>query len=436
MRKTESGSALVLAVFVLALVAGMGVALLFLSDTEVRLSRADQRSKRVFYLAEAGLESARETVRIANMASADPIHLSEELNTAAGPDDVIDFDPDNLVAVYDGDGNLTGLTGYDDDVPVRGLTQLGDGWFAAFMTNDPVEGRSTPTDGDNLALITGVGIGPERSMEMVQALVRRVDLFPTVPATVTVLGPDHAAMFDGGTSAAKFYTGNDYGAHCGSGSSDEIPVVGVMADPTHARGGVKKPSNYTSGTTIGEDTVADLTTDPNLEEIWTDCSRLLQFARDARQLADLVGDTNTPDTDLGTPGNEKLVFIEGDYTISGSFVGAGMLFVTGVMTMSGAGSWDGPIFVVGKGEFYRSGNGNGQIAGGIVVADVAGPDRILFTSDDCSGEDGILGNADDGAAQSIYEVNGAGNSTTGFCSGNLAAWQGRHPLKIVSFLQR
>jgi hypothetical protein len=303
------------------------------------------------------------------------------------------------------------------------------------MTNDPVEGRATTLDGDNLALITGVGIGPDRSMEMVQALVRRVDLFPTVPATITVLGPDQAGMFEGGTSAAKYYTGNDYGAHCGSGSSDEIPVVGVTGDTGHARGGVKKPSNYTSGTDSGEATVSDLTTDPTLDAMWTDCSLLLEFAAEARQLADLRGNSATPDTDLGTPGNEKLVFIDGDYTISGSFAGAGMLFVSGVLEMSGAGSWDGPIFVVGKGEFYRNGNGNGQISGGIVVADVSGPDRILFTADDCAGEDGIPGTADDGAAGGIYDVDGAGNSTTGFCSGNLAAWQSRRALEIVSFLQ-
>ena len=50
--RQDRGSALVMAIFVLALIASMGVSLLFMSTTEVKSSQADVRSKQVYYLAE------------------------------------------------------------------------------------------------------------------------------------------------------------------------------------------------------------------------------------------------------------------------------------------------------------------------------------------------------------------------------------------------
>jgi len=61
--RTEDGSALLLAIFVLVLLTGMGVVLLFASRTDVRMSQADSRAKKAFYIAEAGLETAREQLR-------------------------------------------------------------------------------------------------------------------------------------------------------------------------------------------------------------------------------------------------------------------------------------------------------------------------------------------------------------------------------------
>jgi hypothetical protein len=121
--------------------------------------------------------------------------------------------------------------------------------------------------------------------------------------------------------------------------------------------------------------------------------------------------------------------------VPGGISGAGVLFVTGDLDFSGRSSWQGPIFAIGKGNFIRSGGGNGDITGGILVADVAGPDGLLFTSDDCSGQDGIHGTADDGVAQGSFDVPGAGNSTTGYCSAHLRYWQANRPLEIVSFIQ-
>jgi len=270
--------------------------------------------------------------------------------------------------------------------------------------------------------------------------VFRPDAFPKLPATITILGPD--AEFQGGSSAAKIYNGNESGSHdCpGADGSVSVPTVGVIgADSvTSAYDGVDKTSTYTSDGYVDGEEVVDIS-DPNYglnDPMWTDCEALVEFARNVQFSADLVGDSTTPRASLGTPGSPKSVFIDGDYTIGGNWDGAGLLFVTGTLELDGRSGWQGPIFVIGEGDFLRDGNGNGEVSGGTVVADIAGPDRVLFTDDDCSGEDGTHGTADDGIAQSSYLVNGAGSSTTGYCGTLFPRWQGLRPFEIVSFRQR
>ena len=133
---TERGSALLLAVLVLALLTGMGIALLSLSDTEVALGRSDLQSKQAYFLAEAGLEAARLSLFQANGAGP----FDDDLVAHAGANATIDFDPATVRPAYDAQGLLAGFSGFDDDVPLLDTTPLGEGWHAAFLTNDPGEG--------------------------------------------------------------------------------------------------------------------------------------------------------------------------------------------------------------------------------------------------------------------------------------------------------
>ena len=61
------------------------------------------------------------------------------LIAAAGLNGAIDFDPDAILPVYDSNGDLTGFTGFGDDRPLVAATAFGEGWYAAFLTNDPDE---------------------------------------------------------------------------------------------------------------------------------------------------------------------------------------------------------------------------------------------------------------------------------------------------------
>jgi len=440
---TERGSAMIMAIFVLVLLTSAGAALLFISDNELKMSRADVGAKQLFFMSEGGLEDARNTLFEINKVSTQKRSLDDELLGVSGGD-AIDFDPLALEPVYDSSGALTGFTGYGNDQPLIAPKAFAGGWYVAFLQNDPSEtaggGGVTSTDDSNdRVLLTAMAVDPDHRVEVTRALVERIDTFAIPPATITVLGPN--AVFDGGDSNSKEYIGDDHGAHCPPpySTGGNVPVVGVIGSASEANAESTIESirygNYTSGTDSGLDTVTDLTTLGPVPELWTNCELLVELADIVRTSADLIGNASTPLSALGTPSDPKAVFIDGDYEISGNWTGAGLLFVTGDLTLDGQAGWEGPIFVVGKGDFLRSGAGNGTISGGVVVADVAGPDRVIFTADDCSGEDGVFNTSDDGIAESSYVVSGSGTSTTGYCSGYFTDWQSLRPFKLLSFQQ-
>jgi hypothetical protein len=431
--KDERGSALVMAIFVLVLLTSMGAALLFVSENEMKTGQVDLRSKTVFYVSEAGLEDARETLRVVNLSGATTAlrgSFNDELTSAAGPNGVINFDPAALKPVFDSNGDVAGFSGYGDDVPLKSMTAFGQGRYAAFLTNDAVDDRASLTDSNERVMITAIGTASNFSSEIVQAIVER-DSFPSMPATITMIGP--LPNFDGGNSNAKMYAGDD----CAGGIPGlAVPVVGVIGGDaeTSAEAGVQKPGSYTSGGHTGVDTVTNIsgTIDPS----WKDCNYLHDLARKVRAAADLVGTNSTPNSGLGTTVDPKIVYIEGDYTVGGGTNGAGLLWVTGSLTFDGNAGWTGAIFTVGKGNFQRTGGGNGVISGANFVANIAGPDGLMWTSDDCSGPDGVPGNSDDGPGGATYDNAGGGTGDTKYCTSDISSVQDEFPFAIVGFRQR
>jgi hypothetical protein len=384
-------------------------------------------------------------VHYANMIDLPDIeYFTNELQLASAGDPSSDFSLANLTATFDSDGNMTGLSGYGNDRPVHSGS-FNEGYYAAFLTNDPAEGMNTTIDNNKKAMITAVGGGPDRSMEVVQAIVERVDLYPVPPATITILGEPSCApncsVFEGGDSTPKKYKGDDTGPHCPGGTPGLWkPVIGVIGSDSvgSVTPGMQKLPSYTtdSGSITGYGTLTDLTTDPSLDPMWTDCNLLRDLAEEVRNAADFIGDSSTPNTALGTVADPKIAYIEGDYVVGPSVDSAGILLVTGQLTFHGNADWEGIILVLGEGDFLRNGSGNGTISGAVIVADISGPDDILLTADDCAGQDGIVGTSDDGIAQSDYNVMGGGTGTTGYCSAHLLRWQAAKPLEIVSFVQR
>ena len=461
----ERGSALIMAVFVLVLVTGMGMSLLFVGQLELKMSQAGLNTKKAFFLAEAGQEDGRMTLFNTNGAGDFSDDLADGAGGgAAGPNGVIDFDRDNLRVVYDADGNVTGFTGFGDDIPLRTRTALGDGSYAAFLTNDPAEGEAITVDSNKLVMITAIGVAPDRSVEVVQAIIDLNQLIPTMPpATITLLGP--SPDFYGGASEYHDYSGDDCGG-VGGIPGLYVPIVGTIgsAAEADAETGIvyetcgpsgKKCTDgpsYESGPYELDETFADLT-DPNEETVigsgygtidpmWTDCQAVHDMMEELREAADVyccvppVCSTPTPDPcplDTMTSAemaNVNLIFIDGDYAFNPPASHLGTVACTGELTYEGTTSWEGILLAIGAGEFDRHGSGNRHISGAIMVADIAGPDGIYGTADDCTG-----GPDGDGFDEASYDLSGGGEGQTQYCSDHINASNPPQPYNVVNFRQ-
>ena len=168
----DRGSALILAVFMLAFLAGLGIALHFQSQGELMMSAADRQAQQAYFLAEAGIEAGRQLLYDTNGNGS----FDDDLVAAAAANGDIDLDPDALRAVYATDGTVSAFIGYGDDQPILDISQLGDGWYAAFLTDDPANtGGVLSTDDDNdRVMITAVGAGRNGALLLVVLQFQRL----------------------------------------------------------------------------------------------------------------------------------------------------------------------------------------------------------------------------------------------------------------------
>jgi hypothetical protein len=429
MRSTRSGqrgSALIIAVFVVAILSAMALALTFMGENELKLGRADLRGKRTFYVAEAGLEHGRLALFDTNGKES----FDDDLLAAAGGTvDGIELDVDALVPTFDAAGILTGFsTGYGDDVPLLGTTSFGEGAYLAFLTNDPVDGIATTTDTNDRVMIMAAGGTLGGSLEIVQAIVEQEPLLPPTPkAGITLIGPTPA--WSPGNSSAKLYTGNDCN---GAGEPGLfVPTVGLISDAAAADViAVPDKPTYEAGSLAADDTIVNLNdtshpavTNP-LDPRWQDCQELHDLVEYLRGKAATLCFDGTACT-LPTPAPDNFIFVDDDYE-PGPVTGEGLLMVTGTLTLDGSFNWDGILMVIGEGHLIRSGAGNGTIFGGVIVADVAGVDDIYGNSDDCG----------TGLQPPTWDTGGGGSGTISYCGA--AVWDAfPHAVyRVVEFLQR
>ncbi len=433
----QQGSVLVMAVFVTFLLSAMGMALLFLSTNELKMNRANLNVKKAFYLAESGLDDGRSTLY--NFNGSDT--FINDLIEAAGDDGIVNLDPDALAVTYDPDGNITGFTGYGDDKPLIVPTQFGEGYYAAFLTNDPVDGIGTIDADDNeRVMITAVGAGPDKSMEIVHGIIKMQRIFPSYPpATITMLGPN--PNFLGAQSTPKVYDGEDCGGNVPPGILNLwVPVVGVIGSAAEAsvEGQITENPNYTSGDWSDEETFSDLL-DPSDEAVftgtgvidpaWLNCVELKEMVEMVRMIADV--ECFDDSCVLPAPSLSRVVFVNGDWDIKASDPdGEGMLLVTGELRMHGTAEWSGLVYTIGRGLFTRYGSGNGSISGASMIADIAGPDNIYGTDDDCNN------GQPDGFNSVTYDERGGGNSDTTYCRSDFAGLDLVRPYTIEQFRQR
>jgi hypothetical protein len=317
---SQRGAALVLALMLLSFLTILGGALLTTSTMDIWIGNNYTVNSQLLYIAEAGLEEARENLRKLPNGSL--------------------FSPADGSALVDASGR-----------------EIGRYWVTL---------QTDLADTNGVFNIVSVGrIGSAR--KTVQMRVKKVT-FPAVPAALTLDGP--IAVFDVTDSTLFEIDGND---EAGESNTRGLGVISP-ADVDIVKAGISpiQQSAYTGagGTTPDVDDVdselaVQLKRPDALEDL---VGRMLVVANDvytpASGAAQMVGN-------YGDPANYRLAVVNGDCSL-GPGTGFGILVVRGTLAVSGNFSWYGLILVIGQGVIHWNDQGGGEIRGSLLLANTRG----------------------------------------------------------------
>ncbi|TAJ97025.1 hypothetical protein EPO44_12750 [bacterium] len=362
--KDSQGMALVVAVLITAILLAITGASLFFSQLDLKMASNHKTGTMAFHVADAGISHAIQTLTV--------INGSTDFQTVSA-------------------------------VPTPLLSNVSFGVGSYSVIGEPVAGSSPKR-----VKLTSTGCLPGgdpcpsgNSKAVIEVQVDNVNL--PLPGTITLIGP--SADFTGGESAAKLLSG-DEGAGCGSAPS--LPVVAVTdaaskcCGPASVQTIINNSKLGTYVTSYAGGKTDDVKASGAIDNIksqsgfdLTNGNDLTVLVSKIQKRADSVVAGGATSVDLGSVGNERVVVVNGDLTLSGNTSGAGILVVKGKLTLNGNISYTGVILVIGSGVMQRNGGGSGTISGGIIVAKVAG---------------GVIGSGP------TLKTNGAGNSTIQYCS--------------------
>jgi hypothetical protein len=383
-RRNERGVALVSVLLIATLLLTAG-GLLLLTTSMSATNTADSAAEmQAYYTAEAGLQRALNVLRTRDIPAGTIPNGATKLtfrHIALNPTlshwipfdgPVIDEAQTTLIGT---NAFSVAITDPDDQNAIEALRKI----------------NVIPTYQPARLNIKLTGYGPKRARKILNMLVARSGMGGfQAPATITLRGsdallPPSPLTMNTGNSDVVRYTGND--AAGGAGISAFAVTV---PDVVPALAGIQK-SNQVEGLPI---TVLGPTSPipgvpPTKQPDW------LNTANDARAfVSDLKSDavsqnryftTKPAASEMGTSGAPKFTFVDGNVELGAGDSGTGFLVVTGNVTMSGSTNFQGVIFVLGGGRVQRSGDGDGTISGGIIVArfgSTGGFQAPTFTTDD------------------------------------------------------
>jgi PilX N-terminal len=362
--KDQKGIALVTAILMLVVLSVIGIIAVNITTIGAKITGNTRTSKQAFYIAEAGIEAARELLRI-RIAGGSTV--SAQLDLVKGADGSLT------------DSNNVANFSTSDDVPFINTTPLGNGSYKVYLTNDnePSGGVTSLTDTNSQVTLTSFGYGPDNSLAIIQATVLRVPI-PNLPGAISLPGPH--VSFNAGNSNAVSVEGEAYPAV----AVNSVEFGGSDVSRTEVIDGIP-PNRLDKYTGEGYDGTTSPVT-PSVKNMsfpdpWGNLSQLQTLYQNLKDMSDFNSPSN-PGFTLGSDSDPKLVVIDGDYTVPGGATGSGILLVTGNLVFNGDIDYNGIILVIGKGSLTRSGAGNGNINGGIYVANIAGPDGNIDTRAD------------------------------------------------------
>lgn len=394
LRKNERGAALITSLLVSTLLLVVGGALIMTTNLAQGLAIDSTSELQAYYSAEAGVNQALNVLR-GNIAS-NPAGTNATFRNAAD------------------DADLSTWLTYDATISAVSVVQTNATPQMGYTVNltDP-DGTAAGLQPTRL-LIQSTGYGPKGSKKQMELMVSRY-LFDFSPiAAILMRGNDDGltplGTFNIGNSNAKEYTGYDQ-----ADPTKSLPVFGVTHG-TDYTGVSTEIASAKPSTVSGVDKVMQFE-NGQLPSFLQSADNARTFLNNLQAAANGSGRYFTSSTsDLGTDSNPKFTFIDGDASLSD---GAGLLVVTGTLSASGNVGFKGIILVLGEGVFQRNGGGNGDTLGAIVVAAFA----RTWPSEENAQSHPFL--------SPTYDMNGGGNSITGYDSNQVDRALGANGLRSL-----
>jgi hypothetical protein len=235
----------------------------------------------------------------------------------------------------------------------------------------PISVTLTPPQPNRL-IVNSTGWGPRAAKKQLQALVSRFAFDFTAPSAITIRSSDDNTVltFDAGSSSQYHYSGYDNAG----GQNLTAFAVTSSADYNYLNS-LSIPGGQVFGNPSGLQQI-----NVNTLPIWlqtTDAARALvdQLRTEAKNNNRYFPAGTTP-SDFGSPSNPLMTFVDGDSDLPPAG-GAGLMVVTGTFTPTGSAQFNGLILVLGTGRLVRSGGGNGNSLGAVVVASFGAGSNFL-----------------------------------------------------------
>ena len=207
------------------------------------------------------------------------------------------------------------------------------------------------------------GYGPRAAQKQMQMLLTRFGFDFTPVSAITLRSADDGSVASVavGSSASYFYSGFD------NAGGQDLPAFAVTSTPDYNYvTGLGLPASQTKGSPAGIQQVDVL----NLP-LWlqtADAARALVIGmRTVAMNNNRYFTPATPPTDFGTLSRPLFTFLDGDGVLPPAG-GAGLMIVTGAYIPNGSATYEGLILVLGSGQLIRTGGGNGNTFGSILVA--------------------------------------------------------------------
>jgi Tfp pilus assembly protein PilX len=429
-KSSERGIALVVALLTLLLVSALLMGMIVASNSETNISGNFRDEQTAFFAARAGIEEVRDRIRQnANPTLATNTYFTAGLGgttpLAGAPNGILyvinpangeTVDPWNSAGKYYDDELIreigTGPTAGEYILPAP--SSSGNSYAATpplpwkwvrlmIKPNKSATGitRITSVDGAQNANrvcfngtheyttaattcpdkpvyeLTALAVTPSGSRRMIQYEVSQGS-FPPIPGAIVFDGPTPAFSAPNSNSFSVSGTDVDQGPNNGANcpAAANVPAVGGYnaAAATALTSDATRPASYTSGVTATP-AISNVSSQLGVLNTVDGLQALVNNVTSAAA-SNIYGASPLPNPStlnigsIGPPINPVINVVQGDYTLSGSTTGSGILLVTGNLTFSGNPTYDGLILVIGEGTVTKNGGGNGTLNGALLVANM------------------------------------------------------------------